>query len=52
MHAKCPSEGNYFTLAGSLPMSVQPHSVLQPSTATETPFTVNVLQAVMILLTP
>lgn len=39
------------TVAGMLPISLHPHSVVHPSTATGTPSTVSVLWAVMILFT-
>jgi hypothetical protein len=47
-----PSQGFQPTVAGKLPISLHPHSVVLPSTATGTPSTVKVLWAVMILFTP
>ncbi|GEM_PF-4937094 len=46
------SQGHQPTVAGKLPISLHPHSVMHPSTATGTPSIVNVSWAVMILLTP
>ena len=49
-HRFCTSRQS--TVAGELPMSLHPHSVMHPSTATGNPLMINVLWAVMILLTP
>lgn len=46
------SQSLQLTVAGKLPISLHPHSVVHPSTATGTPLTVSVSWAVTILLTP